>query len=99
VLYAAGAQGLFRSRDGGQSWERATGTLGYIPIYSLAAVTTTDRVILYAGTTGGEVESEGAQALRVADNSGTLVNAGVYRYTTRHTWGLYLPLVLKAYTP
>jgi photosystem II stability/assembly factor-like uncharacterized protein len=94
--------GLFRSTDGAQSWEgleRAAGTLGYVPIYSLATVTATDRVILYAGTTGGYVESGGAQALEVANNSGILVNAGVYRYTTQRTWELYLPLVFKAYTP
>jgi photosystem II stability/assembly factor-like uncharacterized protein len=93
--------GLFRSTDGAQSWEgleRAAGTLGYVPIYSLATVTATDRVILYAGTTGGYVESGGAQALNLA-NDGTLVNAGVYRYTTRRTWELYLPLVFKVYTP
>lgn len=99
VLYAAMTGGLLRSTDGAQSWSRAAGALGYVPIYSLATVTATDRVILYAGTTGGYVESGGAQALSLVNNDGTLVNAGVYRYTTRRTWALYLPLVFKAYTP
>jgi photosystem II stability/assembly factor-like uncharacterized protein len=105
VLYAAVSAhdwlgpGLYRSTDGGQSWERAAGTLGYVPIYSLATVTATDRVILYAGTTGGYVEDGGAQGLSLANDNGTLVNAGVYRYTTRRTWELYLPLVFKAYAP
>jgi photosystem II stability/assembly factor-like uncharacterized protein len=91
--------GLFRSTDGGQWWQRAAGTLGRVPIYSLATVTATERVILYAGTAGGYVEGGGAQALSLANNDGTLVNAGVYRYTTRRTWDVYLPLVLKAYAP
>jgi photosystem II stability/assembly factor-like uncharacterized protein len=99
ALYAATGWGLLRSTDGGQSWQQAAGTLGFVPIYSLATVTATDRVILYAGTTGGYVESGAAQGLSLANNDGTLVNAGVYRYTTQRTWELYLPLVFKAYTP
>jgi len=99
ALYAATGWGLLRSTDGAQSWQRATGTLGYVPIYSLATVTATGRVFLYAGTTGGYVESGAARALSAADNGGTLVNAGVYRYTTRRTWELYLPLILKGYGP
>jgi photosystem II stability/assembly factor-like uncharacterized protein len=102
LLYAAKPEGLFRSTDGAQSWagwERASGVLGYVPIYSLATVTATDRVILYAGTTGGYVASGGAQALGLASAGGTLVNAGVYRYTTRSAWEVYLPLVFKVYTP
>jgi photosystem II stability/assembly factor-like uncharacterized protein len=99
MLYAATSEGLYRSTDGGQSWQRAAGMLGYVPIYSLATVTATERVILYAGTTGGYVQSGEVQALRVANNSGTLVSAGVYRYTTRRPRELYLPLVLRAYTP
>ena len=99
VLYAATNEGLLRSADGAQSWERAAGVLGQIPIYSLATVTATDRVILYAGTTGGYVESGAAQELSLTNNDGTLVNAGVYRYTTRRTWQVYLPRVLRAYIP
>jgi hypothetical protein len=36
--------------------------------------------------------------LSLATNDGTLVNAGVYRYT-RRTWRVYLPLVLRASMP
>jgi hypothetical protein len=93
VLYAAGRiQGLFRLRDQVEPWEwgRAAGVLGFVPVYSLAAVTDTGRVILYAGTTGGYVEDGGAQAPR-------LVN-GVYRYTQR-TWRAYLPLLSRARLP
>jgi photosystem II stability/assembly factor-like uncharacterized protein len=97
VLHISAMQGLYRSTDGGQSWARAAGTLGYVPIYSLATVTATDRVILYAGTAGGYVQSGAAQTLGTANAGGTLVNAGVYRYAQR-TWRVYLPLVLRAYT-
>ena len=97
-LYVAGSYGLFRSTDGGDVWQRATGTLGHVPIYSLATVTATDRVILYAGTTGGFLESGEAQVLSVANSDGTLVNAGVHRYTQRG-WQVYLPLLLRAGNP
>jgi photosystem II stability/assembly factor-like uncharacterized protein len=99
VLYAGTLQGLFRSIDGAQSWEQAAGVLGQVEIHSLATMTATDRVILYAGTTGGYVESGAAQALSLTNNDGTLVNAGVYRYTTRRTWQVYLPHMLRAYIP
>jgi len=50
VLYAAALQGLFRSTGGVQPWSRAAGALGRVPIFSLAVVTATDRVILYRGS-------------------------------------------------
>jgi len=98
ALYAASGNGLFRSADAGQSWSRANGVLGQLPIYSLATVTDTDRVFLYAGTTGGTVagasQALGAAAVAPAAD-GTLVNAGVYRYTSRNV-RVYLPLVIRA---
>ena len=97
VLYAA-TDKLLRSTDGGQSWTQAAGVLGQVPVYSLAAVTATDRVILYAGTTGGYVGGSGARALGQANTDDTPVNAGVYRYTTRRTRSVYLPLVFKVHT-
>jgi hypothetical protein len=98
-LYVASGSGLFRSADAGQTWSRADGVLGQLPVYSLATVTDTDRVFLYAGTTGGSVASasEVLAAAAVAPAAdGTLANAGVYRYTTRNR-RVYLPLVLRAY--
>ncbi|NOR82935.1 MAG: hypothetical protein GQ526_05520 [Ardenticatenales bacterium] len=98
VLYDAALQGLYRSTDGAQSWSPAAGVLGQVPVYSLAVVTTSDRVILYAGTTGGHVQDDTARMLDTASSDGTLVSAGVYRYTTRRrTDRAYLPVVLKAY--
>ncbi len=98
LLYLAANDGLWRSRDGGQTWpgwERAAGSLGRVPVYSLAQVATDDRIILYAGTTGGYVES--AEGPELASSGGSLVNAGVYRYTARRNPRFCLPLALKRY--
>ena len=94
-LYAATGGGLLRSANGGQSWSAAAGVLGKVPVYSLATVRDGERVILYAGTTGGYVEGGAAAALSHADAEGTLVNAGVYRYTSLRRWWVYLPLVVR----
>jgi photosystem II stability/assembly factor-like uncharacterized protein len=101
VLYAATGEGLFRMVEGGgwMWWEPAAGLMGEVPVYSLATVTATDRVILYVGTTGGYVESDAAQGLDLASNDGLFVNAGVYRFTTRRTLELYLPFVVRVYEP
>ncbi|MBN1138731.1 MAG: hypothetical protein JXM73_19250, partial [Anaerolineae bacterium] len=86
VLYAAlggayGPSGLFRTVNGGRSWSEADGELGQVPIYALAVVTATDRVILYAATSGGVIEAAGGQAVRASQQTSTFVPAGVYRYT------------------
>jgi photosystem II stability/assembly factor-like uncharacterized protein len=94
-LYAATGGGLLRSLDGGQSWTPTAGVLGQVPAYSLATVRDGQRVILYAGTTGGYVEGGAATALSQVNAEGTLVNAGVYRYTTLRRWWTYLPLVVR----
>jgi len=98
VLYFATSGGLYRSTNGGQSWRPADGILGQVPVYSLAEVTATGRVILYAGTTGGYIASVTDMEWDVASNGDTLVSPGVYRYTTRRLRKVFLPLVLKAYT-
>ena len=72
--------------------------LGYVPIATLDAVGIDDRVVLYVSTIGGYMESGAAQVLSLANNGSTLVNAGVYRYTTQRLWQLYLPNVFKAST-
>jgi hypothetical protein len=77
-------------------WNPAAGILGQVPVYSLAWVTDTDRVFLYAGTTGGRVQETGLQAQDIAAEE-TLVSAGVYRYTKRRARKVYLPLVLRSY--
>jgi photosystem II stability/assembly factor-like uncharacterized protein len=95
VLYAATNEGLLRSSDGGQSWSHAAGVLGQVPVYSLAIVRDGERVILYAGTTGGFVEDSAAGPFSQVNAEGTLVSAGVYRYTTLRRWWVYLPLVVR----
>lgn len=95
-LYAAVSEspwgpGLYRSRDGAASWERAPGALSSAPIYALATERLDDRLFLYAGTTGGVV-SGGAQSALTRDVA--LISAGVYRHT-QATWRVYLPLTLR----
>jgi len=97
VLYAATSKGLYRSANGAQSWQASGGVLGQVPVYSLAEVSATERIILYAGTTGGYVESVDVKILDLASDSSTLVNPGVYRYTSQRMRHLYLPLVLKGH--
>ncbi|MBN1814103.1 MAG: IPT/TIG domain-containing protein [Anaerolineae bacterium] len=88
ILYIASGIGLLRSVNGGDTWGSAAGTLGQVPVYSLAEAVTADRTVLYAGTTGGYVQSR---------QGGQLVPAGVYRYTTvvPDETRIYLPLVLR----
>ena len=95
ALYAATGGGLLRSTDGGQSWSAAAGVLGQVPVYSLATLREGERVILYVGTTGGYIEGGAAEALNQVNAEGTLVNAGVYRYTSLRRWWVYLPLVVR----
>jgi photosystem II stability/assembly factor-like uncharacterized protein len=90
ILYLATGLGLRRSTDGGDSWGSAAGILGQVPVYSLAEAVTSDRTVLYAGTTGGE-----AQAAAASRASSDLISAGVYRLTTRRASQVYLPLVLR----
>mgnify|MGYP006292100157 FL=1 len=92
IIYARTDQGLLKSLDSGQSWSRAAGELGRVPIYAVATAQAEDRNMLYAATTGGYVEDTAVQTLRLAATGGTLVNAGVYRYTSR-SQQVYLPLV------
>jgi photosystem II stability/assembly factor-like uncharacterized protein len=98
TLYAYGTEGMLRSTDSGLHWSRAAGALGYTNIGSMAVATTTDRVVIYIGTSGGTVSGGAAQLESVASGE-TLVNAGVYRYTTRLlNQRVYLPVILKGYT-
>jgi hypothetical protein len=62
-----------------------------VPVYSLAEAVTADRTVLYAGTTGGYIPAGGLQAR----SQSALVNAGVYRFTARQGWRVYLPALLR----
>jgi hypothetical protein len=95
ILYLATGMGLYHSTDGGDSWGAAAGVLGQVPVHSLAEAVTADRTVLYAGTTGGYVTTGVAQASdqNLADT--ILVHGGVYRFTVRQGWKVYLPVVLR----
>jgi len=100
VLYIGASAGIFQSMDAGQTWQRAAGALGQSHIYALAGLATPDRHIVYAATVGGAVDISAIQTGSLAQSNETLVNAGVYRYTTgysRHR--VYLPLLFKASGP
>lgn len=97
IIYARTTRGLLQSMDRGKTWSEAAGSLGHVPIYAVAAAEDEDRTILYAATTGGYVGDSAAQAMRLITEDETLVNAGVYRYTTRQARKVYLPLVLRSY--
>jgi hypothetical protein len=95
-LYASTGAGLFRSIDGAQTWQRASGALGQVAIWSIAGTTGDERQILYVGTAGGVVDGGGLYALGLASENEQLVNAGVYRFTVLPLLQrIYLPLVLR----
>lgn len=93
ILYAGTGVGLFRTMDGAQTWQRASGAMGQLEIWSLAGTTVGDRQVLYVATIGGVMEGGSAQSL--AGNAESLVNAGVYRYTMLPPQRVFLPLVLR----
>jgi photosystem II stability/assembly factor-like uncharacterized protein len=95
VLYAATIEGLYYSPDGAQSWQPVEGLLGQVNVFSLDSVAIGERVVLYAGTTGGYAEDGTSRTWGQVNAEGTRVNAGVYRYTSlRRSW-VYLPLVAR----
>jgi photosystem II stability/assembly factor-like uncharacterized protein len=96
VLYAGTYEGLYRSVDGAQTWQRASGVLGELEIWSMAGTADEDRHILYAATVGGAVDSDVLQTGSLVEGEEALVNAGVYRFTNT-LWGyqMYLPDVMR----
>jgi len=105
TLYAGpgSPHGVFRSTDGGYSWEQVEGTPA-TDIYSLAAGSDDERVALYVGISGGVVTAESQAAARAAADvipaQGEIKPGGVYRLTTRLlNQRVYLPLVLRGCTP
>lgn len=98
VLYAYDWRGMMRSTDYGQHWDVPLGALANSAIGSMIAAITTDRVILYVGTGGGVASSSATQTMSRAGGE-TLINAGVYRQTTRLlNQRIHLPLIFKGYT-
>jgi hypothetical protein len=87
--------------DGGYTWEQVV-DVPTTDIYSLAAGSDDERVVLYVGITGGVVSPQ-SQALTASDvipDQDEIMPGGVYRLTTRlPTDWVYLPLLLGGYTP
>jgi len=103
TLYAGpgSPSGLYRSLDGGYTWEQVAG-VPTTDIYSLAAGSDDERVVVYVGISGGVVSPQ-TQALSASDvipDQDEIIPGGVYRLTTRlPTDWLYLPSLLRGYTP
>jgi hypothetical protein len=87
--------------DGGYTWEQVDGT-PTTDIYSLAAGSDDERVVVYVGISGGVVSFQ-SQALAASDvipDQGEIRPGGVYRLTTRlPTDWVYLPVLLQTYVP
>lgn len=72
TLYAAGSFGVFKSKDGGSTWRRASSGLPYTrALVSILAIDPTAPNTLYAGTTGAGIFTS-----RDAGGSWTDVTAG-----------------------
>ena len=103
TLYAGPAwpYGLYSSTDEGYTWEQVEG-VPTTDIYSLAAGSDDERVVVYVGISGGVVSPQ-SQAAAAADGSPGLdkiMPGGVYRWGSRlFNQRAYLPLVLRGYTP
>ena len=50
ILYAATSDGIFKSRDGGKSWQKASKGLENAPKIQLLAISQSNHLTLYAGT-------------------------------------------------
>jgi photosystem II stability/assembly factor-like uncharacterized protein len=81
VIYAPTPDGLSKSEDSGQSWSKAEGSLGQVPIYSVEVGESGGRFVLYVSTCGGYVTTS-VTGVEGVVQSGSLVEAGVYRWTS-----------------
>lgn len=102
VVYAATEGGLRISFDSGQSWQPYPGSMGQIPIKTLAVTRYEDQTHLYLGTVGGALSIQPAQ-LRAAEATGlqaaqaeTLVSGGVYvKQMNTRAVRIFLPVILR----
>jgi photosystem II stability/assembly factor-like uncharacterized protein len=93
TLYAGTDEGLFVSHDAGDTWQRASGALGDIGIWGLAATSLDERSIFYLGALGGFPSARAAAgSLGLEPPQGNFVSAGVYQKTIARRW-IYIPLV------
>ena len=83
-LYRGTGEGLFFSKDVGDTWTRAAGAFGRLQIMAVDYAITDGRAIIYAATNGGQAGSGSSVAAagsrRAAAAEDAPVTAGVYRY-------------------
>ena len=85
-MYAGSRRGLYFSADAGDVFTRAAGVLGRLRITILAATMASDHMIVYAATTGGEMQAPVASTAAFGQRSAAatasvFVGGGVYRWT------------------
>ncbi len=93
--------GLYRTRDGGRSWELLPGVPSDGTFQALATGSDGERVAVYVGTSGGTATAGAAStASTVAQTDSTVLGAGVYRSIARLPHQrVYLPLIVRASAP
>ena len=93
VLYAGGMEsGLSFSTDEGLSWTSTPGLPAMANVPSLASVVVGQQEVLYVGTSGGAVTTEGISRDTAATN---MLGSGVYRQMWITSHRIYLPVVIR----
>ena len=89
--------GLYSSKDGGYNWEQVDG-VPTTDIYSLAAGSDDERVVVYVGISGGVISPppQMAAASAVLPDRNMIMPGGVYRWGNWLNPPLYFPLILKS---
>ena len=88
-LYRGTGEGLFFSKDVGDTWTRAAGAFGHLQIMQVGYADMDGRAIIYAATNGGQAGASAsaptrrrvtATSRRATATASQLVEAGIYRY-------------------
>jgi hypothetical protein len=85
--------GLRISLDGGLSWQAYPGAIGGLPITTMTVVEDEGGTRLYIGTVGRTIVGQASSSPATAD--GSFLGGGVYVGRT-HWHALYLPMLLRA---
>jgi photosystem II stability/assembly factor-like uncharacterized protein len=91
TMYVGGT-GLYVSNNGGETFRAIDGPLAQLQINALTIVKIDERVILYAGTPGGEADSSAPTGMQIKTQSNQVLEAGVYRLTEIQHF-IYLPVI------
>jgi photosystem II stability/assembly factor-like uncharacterized protein len=81
-LYRGTGEGLFFSKDAGDSWSRAAGAFGHLQIMAVDYADMDSHAIIYAATNGGQAGTSASSATsrRATATASAPVAAGIYRY-------------------